>query len=66
MTPAESAEDEAKLLKYANCMRSHGVTNFPDPVSRPGGVWGFNFGPGLDQNSPTYRAANKACQSLEP
>ena len=20
----------------------------------------------LDQNSPTYRAANKACQSLEP
>lgn len=43
-------------LKFARCMRSHGITNFPDPT--PGG--GFNI-PG-DTNSPQFEAAAKACQ----
>lgn len=65
-TPAQGAQDEAKLLEYAKCMRSHGVANFPDPSSRPGGGWGFDSGPGLDQNSPIFQTANQACKGLEP
>ncbi len=66
-TAAQEAADGAKLLKYAECMRSHGVTNFPDPVHRPDGGYGFNInGPALDQTGPTYRAANQVCVHLAP
>lgn len=44
-------------LIFARCMRSHGITNFPDP--RPGG--GFNI-PG-NTNSPQFEAAENACQA---
>ena len=50
-------------LKYAECMRTHGIANFPDPVEHATNV---QFGPGpdsgIDQNSPQFKAANKACQ----
>jgi hypothetical protein len=44
-------------LNFARCMRSHRITNFPDPL--PGG--GFDI-PG-DTNSPQFEAAAHACQS---
>jgi hypothetical protein len=44
-------------LKFASCMRSHGITDFPDPM--PGG--GFNI-PG-NSNSPQFDAATRACQA---
>jgi hypothetical protein len=44
-------------LVYASCMRSHGVTNFPDPL--PGG--GFNFTG--NTSSPQFQAADTACRS---
>jgi hypothetical protein len=54
------------LLKYAECMRSHGITNFPDPVESSNNI-GFNTqGTGIDQNSPQFKAADKACQPLMP
>jgi hypothetical protein len=64
LTPAQKAQQQAKLLKYAQCMRSHGVTNFPDPGSGPSGGFGIKVTPGsgLDPNSPTFQAAQKACQ----
>src|SRR5579862_5996204 len=31
----------AEGLAYAQCMRSHGVPNFPDPVATPSGGYGF-------------------------
>jgi len=46
-------------------MRSHGVSNFPDPTLGPGGGVTFQ-GSSFNQNSPTYQAAAKACQSLMP
>lgn len=52
------------LLAYSQCMRSHGVPNFPDPNSH-GVIVGKSSsasGGGLDPNSPTYQAAQKACQ----
>jgi hypothetical protein len=65
-TSAQEAEDGAKLLQYAECMRSHGVPNFPDPFRHTDGGYGFLFTPSLDQSSPTYLAADKACHNLLP
>jgi hypothetical protein len=59
-----------KLLAYAECMRSHGVSDFPDPTPNPGGSGGgFNLNGGsgdLNPSNPTYKSANGACQSLIP
>lgn len=52
--PATSAADQ---LRYAECMRRHGVTNFPDPL--PGG--GFSFPSTINLQSPTFQAAHNAC-----
>lgn len=66
-TPAQNAKAKAQLLAFAECMRSHGVTNFPDPISTPGGGWGFNLTPTkVNETSPTYQAATRACRKISP
>lgn len=53
-----SADAQAAAgLKYANCMRTHGVTNFPEPQSQGQPQTG---GP-INLSSPQYLAAQKAC-----
>jgi hypothetical protein len=48
-------------------MRSHGVPNFPDPITGPTGAPAVNLGPEhIDPSSPTVQAANAACQKLVP
>jgi hypothetical protein len=47
-------------LKFAECMRAHGVPDFPDPG--PGG--GFQRGSGIDARSPAFRTAKKGCISI--
>jgi hypothetical protein len=64
-TPAEQARDQADLLRYASCMRSHGITGFPDPVRTFDGAYGFDF-VNMDFSSPAYQAAHQACQHFEP
>jgi hypothetical protein len=44
-------------------MRSHGVANFPDPKS-DGQL--TIAGTGIDTNSPAFKGAQNACQSLMP
>ena len=56
-----------KAVAYAQCMRAHGVPNFPDPL--PNG--GFGLSPAVTggtngQVSPQYQTAEKACTSLSP
>jgi hypothetical protein len=56
-----------KAVAYAQCMRAHGVPNFPDPF--PNG--GFGLSPSVTggtngQVSPQYQAAEQACASLSP
>ena len=53
------------MLKFAECMRSHGIANFPDPVENSHQI-GFNIGGGIDQSSARYKAAQKTCQPLLP
>jgi len=65
-----------QLLKYTQCMRTHGVPNFPDPVSDGNGVYSFGApqaapsngggGGGINPNSPAYQKAGQACQSIMP
>jgi hypothetical protein len=51
-------------LAFSQCMRAHGITNFPDP-GRNGAIQ-VQGGPsgGLDPNSSQFQAAQQACQSL--
>ena len=56
-----------KGVRFAECMRRNGVSNFPDPS----GSGGFTIdaianGSSLDTNSPTFTQAMSACRSLEP
>ncbi len=60
-TPGQNQQALVKELKFAQCMRSHGVSNFPDPTNA--GVVRLI---GVDQNSPQYQSAQKACEVLEP
>ena len=60
----------AKFEAYATCMRGHGIPDFPDPTTSPGGGVSFqiNGGPGsdLDHNNPRFIAADKACRDSLP
>jgi hypothetical protein len=48
----------AAQVREAECMRSHGVPNFPDPL--PGG--GFSYPSTVNPQSPAAQRANAACQ----
>jgi hypothetical protein len=49
-------------LDYANCMRSHGVPNFPDPSA--GG--GINIPSGIDPQSPAFQSGDQVCRKRLP
>jgi hypothetical protein len=54
----------AQSLKFSDCMRSHGVTNFPDPGS--GGGIHIQAGSGVNPASPAFDQAQSACFKLMP
>ena len=51
-------------LKHFECMRSHGVPNFPDPNAQ-GGVQMNSSKSGIDIFSSSYKSAVKACEKFE-
>jgi hypothetical protein len=63
--PSQSEQDQARAeaVRFAHCVRAHGVANFPDPGSdgRIPEAW-----PGVDQGSPKFEAANDACARYRP
>lgn len=64
----------AKALAYTQCMRNHGIKDFPDPgangsLSIGASAQAGSGGKGasdLNPDSPAYQAANQACRSLLP
>jgi hypothetical protein len=60
-----------KALAFAKCMRSHGVSNFPDPnggelrlqVQKTPNSTSVN---GLEVNGPAFQSAMQACRSYLP
>ena len=53
----------AQAVTYSQCMRSHGVPNFPDPVPTPSGGYGYRTA-GIDPNSAAFQEALQACKAL--
>ncbi len=60
-TTTASSSPFASALKFAACMRSHGVPNFPDPTPNAQGL-----GPTVHvaKHSPAFQTAQQACGSL--
>lgn len=56
-----AASDSANAVKFSQCMREHGISDFPDPDSQ--GRIGINVTPGsdLNPNNAQFKAAQKAC-----
>jgi hypothetical protein len=66
MSKADQSKALDQALKFAQCMRSHGV-DMPDPQAEGGGI--SIGGPGkngIDPRSPAFQDAQKACGSLLP
>jgi len=61
-SPTQAVQQQQRGLKFAKCMRNHGVPNFPDPkvLSRSGGN-AVVYLPGVNLQSPAVRSAAKAC-----
>jgi hypothetical protein len=54
-----------QALTYSQCMRSHGVPDFPDPKQGPGGALVYPLNPPAGMlTSPGYDAAFRACLKL--
>jgi hypothetical protein len=67
ISAAQMQAGMAALLKYSECMRSHGITNFPDPQENSQNI-GFSGTAmaGIDQNAPRFKDADKTCRPLLP
>jgi hypothetical protein len=68
LLPAESVTQQrlnaAQALQFSQCMRSHAVSNFPDPdgtgrIPDPASL-------GIDQGATEFQAANVACAQYRP
>jgi hypothetical protein len=49
------------MFKFAQCMRSHGVSNWPDPVIDAGGNPEFYLDGKTNQNSPQIKSKIRDC-----
>lgn len=59
----------ADAYKFSSCMRTHGVTNFPDPrvINTPGQQSiRQEATPVARANAPKFKAAQQACQGIMP
>jgi hypothetical protein len=62
---ASGETSQSQQLQLAQCMRSLGVPNFPDP-SPGGGQLNAISAAGINTQSPTYQAALQACKKYTP
>jgi len=59
---ANGAQQQAQDVLFADCMRTHGVPNFPDP-DHDGAI---TLPSGVDQQAPQFQHAMQACSKVEP
>ncbi len=60
-----TAQDQQDYLKAAACMRSHGITNFPDPTFSGGSV-SLRIPSSIDTKSTQFTRAAQTCTKLIP
>ena len=67
-SPAGPGDPYRQELAYSQCMRAHGLADFPDPQVQADGTVARRIevqqGSDLDPNTPGFQAAARACQSL--
>lgn len=61
---AGGASGAGQGIRFADCMRSHGVPNFPDP-SGGGGIQ-IPAGSGINPQAPAFQSAQQSCAKLLP
>jgi hypothetical protein len=68
LSPEQQEEMKKAALAHAQCMREHGLENFPDPTFDEDGGAQIRIGPGtgLDPEDPDFQAAEKACRKELP
>jgi hypothetical protein len=68
MQQEQQAEAKAlpELVKFSECMRGHGVPDYPDPTLAGLGGSGNLKGSGINPGSPQFQAAVSACQHVLP
>jgi hypothetical protein len=71
LLPPPSAEEQQQgfedMLQFAQCMREHGIADFPDPTPGEGiDSPPIQQGGDLDPNNPHFQTANEACGGLMP
>jgi hypothetical protein len=68
LSPEQQEEMKKAALAHAQCMREHGLENFPDPTFDESGGAQIRIGPGsgLDPEDPDFQAAEKACRDELP
>ena len=70
-SPQNTTANNDKALQFAQCMRGHGVPNFPDPT---GGLLDLRVQQtpnstsvnGVEVNGPAFQSAMKSCQAYLP
>jgi hypothetical protein len=63
-TAAQIQQEWTQDRAFTQCMRSHGVTNAPEPVADRDGQPVYDLqGTGIDPNNPQIRAKAQQCQS---
>jgi hypothetical protein len=60
-TQAEIQQEQQDVVRFAQCMRSHGVPSFPDPTTSPRA-----FKNAFNTQSPAFQSALTACHHLLP
>src|ERR1051326_8327017 len=66
-TVGDTAGTRAAGVKFAQCMRDHGVKDFPDPdASGALTIDGVVNGSSIDTDSAAWKTAIDACKDLEP
>jgi hypothetical protein len=62
-----TASAHAKAVKFAECIRSNGVSEFPDPDASGQFAYGIpSYSSPLDPSSAAWQHAIGACKTLEP
>jgi len=55
-----------EAVKFAECMRNNGVSDFPDPDASGQFAYGIKAGSSLDPSTAAWKQAVSACKDLEP
>jgi hypothetical protein len=62
-----TAANQEKAVKFAQCMRENGISQFPDPdASGNLTIDGVLNGSSIDSDGPTWKGAIAACKDLQP